>query len=140
MWRPGLTVVPVHKINSPQVGVATTETVGVEKEEVLAREVEEVDVVMVDVSKDNNNKRSHQIPRSIKENCKPQFVKSVERLATLQISVGTSRHKLMEIHLGVVSPSPEVETEVRADQAVAHKDAEAEGSLQWLMTSHMGWR
>ena len=60
------------------------------------------------------------------------------RLATLQISVGTDLHRLVEIHLGVVSSSPEVEIEVCVDQAVVHKEAEEEGSLQWLKNSPYG--
>ena len=47
-----------------------------------------------------------------KTKVKPQSTKYVGNLATLQISVGTGRHRLEEIHLGVVSPSPEVEIEV----------------------------
>ena len=110
--------------------VVTVVTVVAEEEEVLAGEAEEVDVVQAVVNKDNNSKRSHQIPRLTKENHRPQSVKFVESLVTLQISVGTGRHRLVEIHLGVVSPSPEVETEVRAGRAVVHKDAEAEGLPQ----------
>ena len=53
-------------------------------------------------------------------------------LATLRISVGTGHHRLEVIHLGVVSPSPEVETEVHTDQAVVHEEDEEEGSPQWL--------
>ena len=117
--------------------VAIQETVVAEEEEILAGEAEEVDVVQVDGNKDNSNRKNHPTLRSIKENRKPQSVKSVVSLATLRISVGTGRHRLVEIHLGEVSPSPEVETEVHASQAVVHKDVEAEGSLQWLTTSHM---
>ena len=135
-WRPEHTVAPVHLINSPQVVVAIVEIVVAEEEEVLAGEAEEVDVVQADVNKDNN-KRSRPIPRSIKENHRLQSVKFVGSLATLQTSVGTGLHRLEEIHLGVVSNSPEVETEVRAGQAVVHKDVEEDGSPQWLTISHM---
>ena len=110
--------------------VVTVET-EVAEEEVSAGEVEEVDVVMVIVNKgSNSNKKNHQILCLRKEEIKPQSVKSMGRLATLLISVGTCRHRLVVIHLGVVSPSPEVETEVRAGRAVVHKDAEAEGLPQ----------
>ena len=119
--------------------VVTLEIVVVEEEEALAGEAEKVDVVQADVNKDNN-RRSRRTPRSIKENRRPQSVKYLGNLATLRISVGTGLHRLEEIHLGVVSPSPEVEIEVRVGQAVAHKEEEAEGSPQWLMTSHMEWR
>ena len=108
--------------------------------EELAGEAEEVDVVGVDVNKDNSNRKNHPTLRSIKEKVKPQSVKSVGRLATLQTSVGTDLHRLVVIHLGVVSPSPEVETEVRAGRAMAHKEEEVEGLPQWLTTSHMEWR
>ena len=131
MWRPEHTVAPVHLINSPQVEVATVETVVVEEEEILAGEAEEVDVVGVDVNKDSSSRKSHPTLHSIKENHKPQSVKSVGSLATLQISVGTGLHKLEVIHLGVVSNSPEVETEERVGRAVAHKeDVEEDGSPQ----------
>ena len=121
--------------------VTTAETVVVEEEEALVGEVEEVDVVQVVVNKgSNSSRRNHQTPCSIKTKIKPQSAKYVGSLATLQISVGTCLHRLEEIHLGVVSPSPEVETKVHTDQAVAHKEEEAEGSLQWLTTSHMAWR
>ena len=116
--------------------VATAEIVVAEEEDLLAGEAEEVDVVQAVVNKDNN-RRSRRTPRSIKGNHKPQFVRYVGSLATLRISVGTGRHKLVVIHLGVVSSSPEVAIEVHAGQAVVHKEDEAEGSLQWLMTSHM---
>ena len=120
-------MVPVHQISSPQVVVAIVETVV----------VEEVDMVPAVINKDNSSRRNHRTPCSIKTRCKPQFVKSVGRLATLQISVGADLHKLVVIHLGVVSPSPEVEIEVHMGQAVVQKDVKEEGSLQWLMTSHM---
>ena len=121
--------------------VVTVVTVVAKEEEIMAGEAEEVDVVGVDVNKgSNSSRRNHPTLRSIKTRIKPQSAKYVGNLATLQISVGTGRHRLEEIHLGVVSPSPEVESEVRAGQAVAHKDVEAEGSPQWLTTSHMGWR
>ena len=130
-------VAPVHKINSPQV-VVTVEIVVAEEEELLAGEAEEVDVVMVVVNKgSNSSRRSHQIPRSTKEETNPQSVKFVGSLATQQISVGTGRHRLVVIHLGVVSNSPEVEIEVHTGQAVVHKDVEEGSSLQWLMNSHM---
>ena len=106
------------------------EIVVAEEEDLLAREAEEVDVVGVDVNKDSSSRRNHPTLRSIKEKVKPQSVKSVGRLATLQTSVGTDLHRLVVIHLGVVSPSPEVETEVCAGRAVVHKDAEAEGLPQ----------
>ena len=116
--------------------VVTVEIMVAGEEDLLAGEAEEVDVVQADVNKDNN-RRSRQIPCSTKENCKPQSVKSVGRLATLRISVGTGLHRLEVIHLGVVNSSPEVAIEVHAGQAVVHKEDEAEGSPQWLMTSHM---
>ena len=116
--------------------VATAVTVVAEEEEILAGEAEEVDVVQADVNKDNN-KRSRQTPRSTKTKVKPQSAKYVGNLATLLISVGTSHHRLEVIHLGVVSSSPKVAIEVHAGQAVVHKEVEAEGSPQWLMTSHM---
>ena len=80
-------------------------TIEVAEAEELAGEAEEVDVVPAVVNKDNNSKRNRRTPRSIKARCIPQFVKSVGRLATLQISVGAYLHKLVVIHLGVVSPS-----------------------------------
>ena len=86
--------------------VVTVEIVVAEEEEILAGEVEEVDVVQVDVNKDNSSRRNHPTPRSIKEKVKPQSVKYVGSLATLQISVGTGLHRLVEIHLGVVSQQP----------------------------------
>ena len=107
-------------------------TTEVAEAEELAGEAEEVDVVLAVINKDNSSRRNHRTPRSIKTRCKPQFVKSVGRLATLQISVGAYLHKLVVIHLGVVSPSPEVETEVCVDQAVVHEEDEEEGSPQWL--------
>ena len=58
-------------------------------------------------------------------------------MATLHISVGIGLRRLEVIHLGVVSPSLEVETEVHAGQVMVHKVAEVEGSLQWLKISHM---
>ena len=103
----------------------------VAKAEELAGEAEEVDVVPAVVNKDNN-RRNRRTPRSTKVKRIPQFVKFVGRLATLQISVGVYLHKLVVIHLGVVSPSLEVETEVHAEQAVAHKEDEEEGLPQWL--------
>ena len=136
-WRPELTVAPVHPISSPRAVVVTVEIVVAEEEEILAGEVEEVDVVGVDVNKDSSSRKNHPTLRSTKERIKPQSAKFVGSLATLQTSVGTGLHRLEEIHLGVVSPSPEVETEVHAGQDVVHKDVEAEGSPQWLMTSHM---
>ena len=108
--------------------MAVTEVAEAEE---LAGEAEEVDVVPAVVNKDNN-RRNRRTPRSTKVKRIPQFVKFVGRLATLQISVGAYLHKLVVIHLGVVSPSPEVETEVRADQAVVHEEDEEEGSPQWL--------
>ena len=69
-----------------------------------------------------------------------QYVRSVERLATLLISVGSDLHRLEVIHLDVARTSPEVVIEVHAGQAVVHKDAEVEGSPQWLTISHMEWR
>ena len=109
--------------------MATTEVAEVEE---LAGEAEEVDVVPAVVNKDNSNRRNYRTPRSTKARCIPQFVKFVGRLATLQISVGAYLHKLVVIHLGVVSPSPEVETKVHVDQAVAHEEDEEEGLPQWL--------
>ena len=107
------------------------EIVVAEEEEVLAGEAEEVDVVGVDVNKDSSSRKNHPTLRSIKTKIKPQSAKSVGSLATLRISVGTGRHRLEVIHLGVVSNSPEVATEVRVGRAVAHKeDAEAEGLPQ----------
>ena len=117
----------------------TAEIVVAKEEDLLAGEVEEVDVVQADVNKDNN-RRSRRTPRSTEESHRPQSVKYVGNLATLQISVGIGHRRLEVIHLGVVSSSPEVAIEVHVGQAVVHKEDEAEGSLQWLTTSHMGWR
>ena len=108
--------------------MAATEVAEAEE---LAGEAEEVDVVPAVINKDNN-RRNRRTPRSTKAKRIPQFVKFVGRLATLQISVGIYLHKLVVIHLGVVSPSLEVEIEVRVDQAVVHEEDEEEGSPQWL--------
>ena len=140
MWQPEHTVAPVHLINNPRVVVVMQEIVVAEEEEILAGEAEEVDVVGMDVNKDSSSRKNHPTLCSTKENRSPQSAKFVGSLATLQISVGTGHRRLVVIHLGVVSPSPEVETEVCAGQAVAHKEDEAEGSPQWLTTSHMEWR
>ena len=69
-----------------------------------------------------------------------QSVRFVGSLATLRISVGIGLHRLAVIHLDVARTSPEVVIEVHAGQAVVHKDAEVEGSPQWLTISHMEWR
>ena len=136
-WRPELTVAPVHPISSPWVVVATAETVVAKEEEIMAGEAEEEDVVGVDDNKDNHSRKNHPTLRSIKTRIKPQSAKYVGNLATLLISVGTGHHRLEVIHLGVVSSSPEVAIEVHAGQAVVYKEDEAEGSPQWLTTSHM---
>ena len=120
----------VHQINNPQVVVIIVETVVAEEEDLLAGEAEEVDVVGVDNNKDSSNRRNHPILHSTKESRRPQSIKYVVNLATLRISVGTGHHRLVEIHLGVVSPSPEVETKVCTGQAVAYKDVEEDGSPQ----------
>ena len=121
--------------------VATAE-IAVVEEEALASKEDEVDVVMVDVNKDNNNNRRNRLtPHSIKERFRPQSVRFVGRLATLPISVGSGLHRLVVlIHLDVARTSPEVEIEVHTGQSVVHKVVEEEGSPQWLTTSHMEYR
>ena len=91
-----------------------------------------MDVVQVVINKDSNSsRRNRRTPRSTKTKINSQSVKSVGSLVTLWISVGIGLHRLVVIHLGVVSSSPEVETEVRAGRAVAHKeDVEEDGSPQ----------
>ena len=70
-----------------------------------------------------------------------QSIKYARSLDILQQIVGSGLRRLaVLIHLDVARTSPEVVIEVHAGQAVVHKDAEVEGSLQWLMISHMEWR
>ena len=60
-------------------------------------------------------------------------VKFARSLATLLLRVGSGlRRQELLIHLDEDQHRPEVEIEVHADQAVVHKDAEAEGSPRWL--------
>ena len=131
MWRPELTVAPVHKINSPQEVVVAAETVVAEEEEPLAGEAEEVDAEMVDGHRDHQ--RNHPIPRSIKKRLKVLPARYARNLATLLQRVGSGlRMVVQQIHLDEDQHCPEVENEVRTDQAVAHEEEEEEGSPRWL--------
>ena len=133
MWRLVPTVVPIHQIKQAlQVVVATMETEVAEEEEISAGEEEtRVDVEMVDDQQDHQ--RNHPIPCSIKERLKVLPARYARNLATLLQHVGSGlRMVVQQIHLDEDQHHPEVETEVRTDQAMAHEEEEEEGSPWWL--------
>ena len=132
-WQPKHTVVPVHLIKEAlQVVVAIVEIEVIEEEETpIGEEETRVDMEMVDSQQDHQ--RNHLTPHSIKERLKVLPARYARNLATLLQRVGSGlRMVVQQIHLDEDQHRPEVETEVRADQAMAHEEEEEEDVPQWL--------
>ena len=131
--------------SSKEDKVLVVDRVEIGEEEEVEEKAKLVEEEIEEGRLDSNNKEDDLIKHTskiIKNHLitREQSVRSVERLATLLISVGSDLHILAVIHLDVARTSPEVVIEVYIDQAVVHKVEEEEDLLQWLKISLMEWR